>query len=296
MDGKRKDVTREYVKMLSSRHDALSSLRNRCDMFTLPLRRNRCDIYTLPLHVIFLLADDDDLEWTSVDLLLSKLPPHMAKQALMWKDGDFQRNPLHIAAKKAPQSTFVRMLALVPEAVSIQDCRGFLPLSFAISSKHTTAVELLTKAYPKGIIVKDNKMNDAIWKIFHEEVKISNFEMWYQTINSLIKGLLTGLSNNSSDSDMLIFTSAIFDLIFVLYPFEAMIAFREIVNEFIEQYENGDKCNLCLMILRRYCIIFPSFDVFYLEPSLKIMFGEYLGVRTFSMVVEYKLLNIIEDL
>ncbi len=166
MNDEQKDVTREYVKMLSSRHDALSSLRNRCDIYTLPLRSNRCNIYTLPLHVLFLLAEDDDLEWTSVDLLLSKFPPHMAKHALMWKDGDFQRNPLHIAAKKAPQSTIVRMLTLAPEAASIQDCRGLLPLSFAISSKNTAAVELLTKAYPKGIIVKDKKMNDPICNFF----------------------------------------------------------------------------------------------------------------------------------
>ncbi len=95
---------------------------------------------------------------------------------------------------------------------------------------------------------------------------------------------------------MEIITSSISELIFFLDSSKAMIAFREIVNKFIEQHENGDKCNLCQMLLRFYCIIFPSFDVFYLEPYLKIMFGEYLGVRTFSMVVEYKLLNIIEEL
>jgi len=230
-----------------------------------------------------------------VDLLLSKFPPHMAKQALMWKDGDFQRNPLHIAAKKAPQSTIVIILALLPEAVSIQDCRGLLPLSFAISSENTAAVELLIKAYPKSIIVKDNNMNDAIWKI-NDEDKFLDHGIWCQTINSLIKGLLTGLSDNSSYSDMLILTSSISQLMFLLDPSETVITFREIVNEFIEQYENGDKCDLCEMLLRLYCIIFPSSDVSYLEPSLKIMFGEYLGLRTFSMVVEYKLLNIIEEL
>ena len=104
-----------------------------------------------------------------MDLLLSKFPPHMAKQALRWKDGDFQCYPLHIAANTVPQSTIVRMLALAPEATFIQDCRGMLPLSYTISFQNTTAVELLTKAYPKGLFVKDNNMNDPIWNIFCDE-------------------------------------------------------------------------------------------------------------------------------
>ena len=81
-----------------------------------------------------------------------------------------------------------------------------------------------------------------------------------------------------------------------IYFSKAIFSFREIMNKFIEQYENGDNCNLCEMLLRLYCIVFPTTDVFYLEPYLKNMFGEYLGIRTFSMVVEYKLLNIIEEL
>ena len=50
------------------------------------------------------------------------------------------------------------------------------------------------------------------------------------------------------------------------------------------------------MEISAICIIFPSSDVSYLEPYLNTMFGEYLGVRMLSMVVEYKLLNIIEEL
>ena len=288
MDDKRKDVTREYVKKLSSRHDALSSL------------RNRFEGYSLPLHVISIQGKIGFLEWTLVDLLLSKFPSFMAKQSLIWKDGEFQCNPLHIAASaamKAPQSTdtTVRMLALAPEAASVQDGSGLLPLSYAIHHKNTAAVELLTKAYPKGLFVKCYVMTDPIWYFFSDEYMIFNHGIRCKMFQSSIKGLLTGLSNNSLYSDMEMITSTVSESIFICDSSKAMFVFREIVNKFIEQYENGDNCNLCEMLLRLYCIVFPTSEVFYLEPYLKNMFGEYLGIRTFSMVVEYKSLNIIEE-
>ena len=92
--------------------------------------------------------------------------------------------------------------------------------------------------------MKDNNINDLICKIFNEEDKFLNYGIWCENFHSLIKGLLSGLSNNSSYSDMEIFPSTISELIFLLDPSKPMIAFREIVSKFIEQYENGDKCDL----------------------------------------------------
>ncbi len=239
-------MTREYVKKLSKRYDALSSLQNRIDYGN----------YTLPLHEM--MSSFGSLKWTVVDLLLSKFPPNMAKQALMWEDGDFPVYPLHMtasAAMKAPQSTdtIVKMLALAPEADFKQDCRGMLPLSYAISSQNTTAVELLTKAYPKGLFVKDNNMNDPIWNIFCDEELMYLPNVRIKIFYSSIKGLLTGLSNSSLYSDMEMITSII-----SIYFSRAIFSFREIVNKFIEQHENGDNCNLCQMLLRLYCFVSRS--------------------------------------
>ena len=284
MDDKRKDVNREYLEKLLRQN------------YSFQPPQDAYGSYTLPLHEMLLQASEDSLEWISVNLLLSKLPPNMAKQALMWKDGDDEHCPLHMASACAPQSTLVRMLDLAPEAAFIQDCRGLLPLSYAISFQNTTAVELLTKAYPQGLLVKDNNKNDPIREIFYDEVMLFDAALIFKTLHSSIKGLLAGLSKDSH-TDLERITAIISKQIFKFDHSTTILRaslFREIVNKFIEKYENGDDCNLCEMLLRLYCIASNTTEIFYLEPCLEIVFGEYLGGCTFSMSVEYRLLNIIE--
>jgi len=255
MDDKRKDVNREYLKKLSRQNDS-----------SYP-HQDTYGNYTLPLHE----AGQDSLEYISVNLLLSKFPPYMAKQALIWKDGDDEHCPLHMASTCAPQCTIVRMLDLAPEAAFVQDCRGLIPLAYAISFQNTTAVELLTKAYPQGLLVKDNNKNDPIREIFYDEVMLFDPALIFKTLHSSIKGLLARLSKDSH-TDLERITAMISKQIFKFnYSTTILHAnfFREIVYKFIEKYENGDDCNLCEMLLRLYCIASNTSEISFWNHTSK---------------------------
>lgn len=94
-----KNVHWDYVQKLKMRHYPLSQL---------PDQYLGC---SLPLHVILTEACFDDKQWNDVERLLSKLPPRMAEQAILWKDDrENLHYPLHITAVKAPRFIFQKML------------------------------------------------------------------------------------------------------------------------------------------------------------------------------------------
>jgi len=93
------EITREFARRLYAQHGSNTDV------------PDEYKFYTLPLHVLSMQAWDGGRPWSDVVLLLSNLPPRMAKDALMRKDGNFKEFPLHRAAGKAPRSVIDRILA-----------------------------------------------------------------------------------------------------------------------------------------------------------------------------------------
>jgi len=245
------NVIRDYVKELMKRYNSLSQVLKKDTICAFPY-----NVYDSKSKE-WSWSDMELLSWSDVELLLSKFPPHMAKQALM-PIGPFS---LYIAAESAPRSTIIQMIDIAPEASRMKDnhTSGQLPLHIALISENVTAVELLSKAYPRGLLVKDARGHDPIQSTFHHET----FNFSYAVVNALIKGLIVGLSNDDSYTEL----ERIFSIISRLTVEKCdrsknvMAAFlHRIVRETIERYENRDECDACEMLIRVYCMITKAAD------------------------------------
>ena len=245
------NVIRDYVKELMKRYNGLSIALKKETICAFPY-----NVYDSKTKV-WSWSDMELLSWSDVELLLSKFPPHMAKQAIM-PIGPFS---LYIAAESAPRSTLVQMIELSPEVFRMKDnhTSGQLPLHIALISENVTAVELLSKAYPRGLLVKDARCHDPIQSAFKHET----FNFSYAVVNALIKGLIIGLSNDNSCTEL----ERIFDIISRLIVEKCdrsknvMAAFlHRIVRETIERYENRDDCDVCEMLIRVYCMTTKAAD------------------------------------
>ena len=273
-DDAKKNVNRDYVKKLKRRYNALSTLRDEYCSFS------------LPVHVITIEARCGSRQWDDVELLLSKFPPHMAKQALMWRDDDYECCPLHFAAWKKPRSTIVKMLELAPESARVQGKFGWLPLHFAIYTNNVTAVELLTRVYPRGLFVKDYENKDPI------SLGLARAEI----LCAIIGGLLNGLSNDALRIELEVFPAIISKLIIERYGGDIGAVFvSRHLRKFINLYENKVDCNVCEMLLMLYCMATETTDVLDMSSSIEDVLGNHLGMHTLSMAVEYRLLDIIKQ-
>lgn len=240
------------------------------------------------MHLIAHEADDkSDRQWKDVEFLLSKLPPHMAKQAIRWKDGYFGFCPLHVAAER---STIMKMLELAPEAARIQNIRDWLPLHRAVHySSNAVAVEFLTKIYPQSLFMNDDLGRDPIYFAF---VKKSEK---FPIVSAIIRGLMFGLCNDVLFPQFEKITTIMTELIIEKYDSNDGDAFTpKILKCFVESYENRDDCDMYEMLLTFYCMLSKEPDILDLKPYFEIVFGNFVGVHTMSMAVEYRLLNIIE--
>ena len=83
---------------------------------------------TLPLYVLSLQARLGVRPWSDVELVLKNLPPQMASDAIVRRDGEDKLSSLHIAAGYAPRMVIDRMLKLAPDAVRVTTSAGFLPM------------------------------------------------------------------------------------------------------------------------------------------------------------------------
>ena len=109
---------------------------------------------TLPLYVLSLQARLGIRPWSDVELVLKNLPPSMASDAIMRRDGEDKLSSLHIAAGYAPRMVIDRMLKLAPDAVRVTTSAGFLPIHYAACRKNVDAIELLANVYPESVIGK----------------------------------------------------------------------------------------------------------------------------------------------
>ena len=159
----------------------------------------------MPLQFLLVTVQNNLSQWEVVKLFLSKFPPHMAKQALLWKKNCYESRPLHDAARDAPLCAFVKMLELAPEAASIRNKQGSLPLHIAAYHRQVVQVELLAKIYPRGILLKDNLGHTPIDEAFQKSFELDDkscervdYVDEAEIMNAMIKGLMTGLSNDGS--------------------------------------------------------------------------------------------------
>lgn len=272
------NVNRDYVEKLKGRHDAFRSLLSKYYGFQ------------LPLHVMIWEAYHNKRSWRDVELLLSKFPPQMAKQALLWRDGEADWTPLHSAAFKAPQFIIEILLELAPEAACLQNTDGCLPLHHAACMKNTTAVELLVKVYPRGLVMEDSKHRDPI-RIATKLAKKKSM------VSAMVRGLVDGLRGNCSRLDFQSIVKCISKLIFERYDCKNKRYIRQSIHDFIHFYEKKEDCEASEMLLRIYSMIAQS-----REPLLESVtstshhrdiVGNDLDACIFSIAVEYRLLAII---
>ncbi len=91
-------ITREFVRLLSARYasntDVLEEYGDR----------------TLPLYVLSLQARLGVRPWSDVELVFKNLPPQMASDAIVRRDGEDKLRSLHIAAGYAPRIVIDCML------------------------------------------------------------------------------------------------------------------------------------------------------------------------------------------
>jgi len=116
--------------------------------------------FKLPLMVLSRQAFYNGKPWSDMELLLSTLPPQMAKVALMRIDGgSYKRTPLHYAAEYAPCSIINAMLSLVPDAAHVKDPHGCLPLHVAADGakrQNVDIIELFLNAHPESVLERDS--------------------------------------------------------------------------------------------------------------------------------------------
>jgi len=190
MEDAQKNVHRDYVQQLNERNI----------VFPIPYALRGS---TMPLQFLLFTTRSNLRQWDIVKLFLSNLPPHMAKQALLWRNNYHESRPLHFAAYDAPLCTFVKMLELAPEAARIQNKKGSLPVHIAAYNRHVGPVELLTRIYPRGILLKDNLGYTPIDRVFQRSFELDDVSVERvdcldeaEIMNAMIKGLMTGLSND----------------------------------------------------------------------------------------------------
>jgi len=118
--------------------------------------------FKLSLVVLSWQARDDKRPWSDIVLLLNNLPPRMAEDALMRKDGKYKWIPLHWAARTAPRSVIDLMLELAPGAVRVKTSTGWLPLHYA-AYNNVDALEPLVNAYPDALVETDNRGNTPLY-------------------------------------------------------------------------------------------------------------------------------------
>eukprot|EP00815_Leptocylindrus_aporus_P003100 CAMPEP_0116063952 /NCGR_PEP_ID=MMETSP0322-20121206/8772_1 /TAXON_ID=163516 /ORGANISM="Leptocylindrus danicus var. apora, Strain B651" /LENGTH=269 /DNA_ID=CAMNT_0003549771 /DNA_START=90 /DNA_END=896 /DNA_ORIENTATION=+ len=179
-----KSVYQDYVRELKRRHDTF---------YYLPDENFGC---TLPLHLMIWEVIKGG-SWSDVELLLSKLPCEMAKQALMYKDEVHQCTPLFLAAGDAPRSIIQRMLELAPESKYLKDKKGRLALHKAANSNNAAAAEILVSIYPRGMLVKGGSFLRHI--VYKTPLDIAFDGLAYEVIKSMIRGLVNGLCGNKCD-------------------------------------------------------------------------------------------------
>jgi len=256
------------------------------------LRKLRDDFRgcSLPLNVIAKQEFTGELQRNHVDLLLSKFPPHMAKQAIISKDGEYESCPLHDAAWTAPRSIIIRMLELAPKAAQIQDNYGELPLHNAIRFPNPTAVELSTRAFPRGLFVTNTLLRNPI------NIAVCHKPKNHILISALINGLIVKLRNDASYTDLEKITVIISRLFFEKYDCSNVAEHAsQLFQNFIMITLYEGNCDIRQMLIRFYCMILKTRDVIDVSSCLDMVFGYHLGANIFPMEVECKLLNIIES-
>ena len=248
----------------------------------------------LPLEDLLRL--DSERRWDFMVLFLSKFPPNMAKQAILWK-----HNVFHDAARDAPLYAFVKMLELAPEAASIRNKQGSLPLHIAAYHRQVARVELLAKIYPRGILLKDNLGHTPIDKAFQKSFELDDVswervdcvdeaEIAAEIMNAMIKGLMTGLSNDDSCTQPIAMNTKLSELSNGKGSDKAL-SFLHIAKLVIETYKRSEECDVSEMLLKVYRMMAERKNVMTVDRSLEVVFGKHLGENLVLMDVEYKLLS-----
>lgn len=138
------DVIRDYARHLYKKHNLNTDV---------PDERYG---FKLPLHVLTAQAYCRERPWSDVVLLLSHLPPQMAKDALISIDGGLETSPLHWAAGRASSSVINLMLALAPDMTRLKDSNGWLPLHYAVHYYNFDSVQILADACPEDLVETNN--------------------------------------------------------------------------------------------------------------------------------------------
>mmetsp|Transcript_21697 Transcript_21697/g.27982 ORF Transcript_21697/g.27982 Transcript_21697/m.27982 type:complete len:271 (-) Transcript_21697:489-1301(-) len=118
--------------------------------------------FKLSLVVLSWQARDDKRPWSDVVLLLNNLPPRMAEDALMRKDGKYKWIPLHWAARTAPRSVIDLMIELAPGSLRVKNSTGWLPVHYA-ALNNVDALEPLVNAYPDALVETDDRGNTPLY-------------------------------------------------------------------------------------------------------------------------------------
>ena len=106
-------ITREFIRRLLARYASNTDV------------PDEYGDRTLPLYVLSLQARLGVRPWSDVDLVLKKLPPSMASDAIIRRDGEDKLSSLYIAAGYAPRIVIDRVLKLAPDAVRVTTLAGF---------------------------------------------------------------------------------------------------------------------------------------------------------------------------
>lgn len=248
---------------------------------------------SLTLHLLTKEACCDEMLWSEVELMLSKFSPNMGEQALMWRD-DHGYCPLHYAAYNAPKSIIEIMLGLAPTVAQVRNSDGRLALHDAIDNddmfyNNVSTVELLTKAYPRGLLVKDDWGRNPIQYAFHF------LPHKIPSITAMVEGLVIGLSKDTLCTDHRKFATILSNMITDEYDNASGVKYvTQIIRELIDDYETKDDCKICELLLSLYCKANKSIDVINMKNCLEVVFGSYLGARSLSIAIEYRLLQIID--
>ena len=272
-----KSVYRDYVRELKRRHDAF---------YYLPDENFGC---TLPLHLMIWEVIKGG-SWSDVELLLSKIPCEMAKQALMYKDEVHQCTPLFLAAGDAPRSIIQRMLELAPESKCLKDKKGRLALHKAANSNNAAAAEILVSIYPRGMLVKGGSFLRHI--VYKTPLDIAFDGLAYEVIKSMIRGLVNGLCGNKCDCTKL---GSYEKIISVLSRIKIE---EDVLWQYIGLYECKKSFNIAEMLLRYHIMAIQKeawSDLVYTRACLVNTFGFGLGTRAFTYLVDYKLCLIGEE-
>lgn len=108
-----------------------------------------------------------------VERIMSDMSLDVVKRSLVMKDGCLDATPLHLASCSAPRAVICGMLRMAPEAASIRDKGGEIPLHYAAEYENMDAVELLIQSFPDGLLVKGvDKMNPIALAEFHNSSRM----------------------------------------------------------------------------------------------------------------------------